>query len=178
MPKFRGEDDPEAYLAWALKVDKIFRIHDYAEEKKVAMASLEFEDYANTWWEQVVTTRQEKGLRPIATWEHMKKEMHARFVPMHYETDLFNKLQKLKQGTKIVEEFYKEMELTMMRANIEESEKQTIAHYFNGLNYPIKRIVEFQPYSNLVELVHQAKKAARQVMQDFKYEKNKSFVAA
>ena len=49
MPKFKGEDDPEAYLSWALKVDKIFRIHNYADEKKVAMASLEFEDYANTW---------------------------------------------------------------------------------------------------------------------------------
>ena len=44
-----------------------------------------------------------------------------------------------------------------MRANIDESETQTIARYFNGLNYPIKRIVEFQPYSNIVELVHQAK---------------------
>ena len=46
MPKFKGEDDPDAYLSWALKVDKIFRIHNYADEKKVAMASLEFEDYA------------------------------------------------------------------------------------------------------------------------------------
>ena len=84
----------------------------------------------------------------------MKEEMHARFVPTHYMTDLFNKLQQLKQGTRTVEEFYKEMELTMMRANIQESEKQTIARYFNGHNHPIKRIVEFQPYSTIVELVH------------------------
>lgn len=48
MPKFKGEDDPKSYLAWASKVDKIFRIHDYTEKKKIAMASLEFEDYANT----------------------------------------------------------------------------------------------------------------------------------
>ena len=46
MPKFKGEDDAEAYLSWALKVDKIFRIHNYSGAKKVAMASLEFEDYA------------------------------------------------------------------------------------------------------------------------------------
>ncbi|KAK1602024.1 hypothetical protein QYE76_027129 [Lolium multiflorum] len=159
MPKFKGEDDAEAYLSWALKVDKIFRIHNYSGAKKVAMASLEFEDYANTWWEQVVTLREEKGDPPIDTWEDMKEEMEARFVPKHYKTDLFNKLQKLKQGTKTVEEFFKEMELTMMRANIQESENQTIARFFNGLNYPIKRIVEFQQYSNMVELVHQASKA-------------------
>ncbi|KAK1621094.1 hypothetical protein QYE76_026611 [Lolium multiflorum] len=178
MPKFKGEDDVEAYLSWALKVDKIFRIHNYCGAKKVAMASLEFEDYANTWWEQVLTLREEKDEPPIDTWEEMKEEMQARFVPTHYMTDLFNKLQKLKQGTKTVEEFYKEMELTMMRANIQESENQTIARFFNGLNYPIKRIVEFQQYSNMVELVHQASKAERQVNEDIKYSKSKSYFAS
>nr|XP_051184482.1 uncharacterized protein LOC127298681 isoform X1 [Lolium perenne]XP_051184490.1 uncharacterized protein LOC127298681 isoform X1 [Lolium perenne]XP_051184494.1 uncharacterized protein LOC127298681 isoform X1 [Lolium perenne]XP_051184500.1 uncharacterized protein LOC127298681 isoform X1 [Lolium perenne]XP_051184508.1 uncharacterized protein LOC127298681 isoform X1 [Lolium perenne]XP_051184515.1 uncharacterized protein LOC127298681 isoform X1 [Lolium perenne]XP_051184523.1 uncharacterized prot len=178
MPKFKGEEDAEAYLSWALKVDKIFRIHNYSGAKKVAMASLEFEDYANTWWEQVLTLREEKGEPPIDTWEEMKKEMHARFVPTHYMTDLFNKLQQLKQRTKTVEEFFKEMELTMMRANIQESEEQTIARFFNGLNYPIKRIVEFQPYSNLVELVHQASKAERQVIEDIKYSKPKTYFAS
>ncbi|KAK1648873.1 hypothetical protein QYE76_066678 [Lolium multiflorum] len=178
MPKFKGEDDAEAYLSWALKVDKIFRIHNFSGAKKVAMASLEFEDYANTWWEQVVTLREEKGEPPIDTWEEMKEEMQARFVPTHYTTDLFNKLQKLKQGTKTVEEFFKEMELTMMRANIQESENQTIARFFNGLNYPIKRIVEFQQYSNMVELVHQASKAERQVNEDIKYSKSKQYFAS
>ncbi|KAK1681414.1 hypothetical protein QYE76_042262 [Lolium multiflorum] len=173
--KATGEDDAEAYLSWALKVDKIFRIHNYSGAKKMAMASLEFEDYANTWWEQVLTLREEKGEPTIDTWEEMKEEMQARFVPTHYMTDLFNKLQKLKQGTKTVEEFFKEMELTMMRANIQESENQTIARFFNGLNYPIKRIVEFQPYSNMVELVHQASKAERQVNEDLKYSKSKSY---
>ncbi|KAK1648292.1 hypothetical protein QYE76_066097 [Lolium multiflorum] len=176
--EMKGEDDAEAYLSWALKVDKIFRIHNYSGAKKVAMASLEFEEYANTWWEQVVTLREEKGEPPIDTWEEMKEEMQARFVPTHYKTDLFNKLQKLKQGTKTVEEFFKEMELTMMRANIQESENQTIARFFNGLNYPIKRIVEFQQYSNMVELVHQASKAERQVNEDIKYSKSKQYFAS
>ena len=27
VPKFFGTSDPEAYLSWALKVDKVFRIH-------------------------------------------------------------------------------------------------------------------------------------------------------
>ncbi|KAK1632864.1 hypothetical protein QYE76_007179 [Lolium multiflorum] len=72
----------------------------------------------------------------------------------------------------------KEMELTMMRANIQESEEQTIARFFNGLNYPIKRIVEFQPYSNMVELVHQASKAERQVIEDIKYSKAKTYFSS
>jgi hypothetical protein len=51
IPKFTGDDDADAYFSWAIKVDKIFRMHNYSEEKKVAMASLEFEGYANIWWE-------------------------------------------------------------------------------------------------------------------------------
>lgn len=38
----------------ALKVDKIFHLHNYDEEKKTAMASLEFQDRALIWWEQVI----------------------------------------------------------------------------------------------------------------------------
>ena len=45
------------------------------------------------------------------------------------------------------------------------------------LNYPIKKIVEFQPYASLVELVHQASKAERHVLEELKYLKTKSFFA-
>jgi hypothetical protein len=69
MPKFTGDNDADAYLSWTIKVDKIFQVHNYFEEKKVAMASLEFEGYANVWWEQVVAIREDNLQEPIATWE-------------------------------------------------------------------------------------------------------------
>jgi hypothetical protein len=53
MPKFEGTSDPDAYLTWELKVDKIFRVHNYSEEKKVHMAALDFDGYAFIWWEQI-----------------------------------------------------------------------------------------------------------------------------
>ena len=65
----------------------------------------------------------------------------------HYNRDLFKKLQLLKRGTKSVEEYYKEMEIAMIRANITEDEEQTMARFLNGLNYPIKKIADFQPYT-------------------------------
>ena len=46
-----------------------------------------------------------------------------------------------------------------------------MARFLNGLNHPINKIADFQPYSNLIELVHQATKAERQVQDDFKYAK-------
>ena len=62
----------------------------------------------------------------------------------------------------------------MIRANVKEDDEQTMARFLNGLNHPIKRIADFQPYSNLLELVHQATKAERQVQDDFKYAKYSS----
>lgn len=174
MPKFSGSNDPEDYLSWALKVDKIFRLHNYDEEEKVAMASLEFQDYVLIWWEQVIERCQEKGEPPITTWTQMKDVMRARFVPTHYSRDLFKKLQLLKQGTKSVEEYYKEMEIEMIRANVKEDDEQTMARFLNGLNHSIKKIANFQPYSNLLELVHQATKVKRQVQEDYKYSKYSS----
>ena len=63
------------------------------------------------------------------------------------------------------------MEIAMIRANVTEDDEKTMARFLNGLNHPIKKIADFQPYSNLIELVHQATKAERQVQDDFKYAK-------
>ena len=144
-----------------MKVDKIFRLHNYDEEKKIAMASLDFQHYVLIWWEQVIDRRHTRGKPPITTWTEMKDVMRAHFVPTHYTRDLFKKLQLLKQGTKTVEEYYQEMEIAMKRANVKEDDEQTMACFLNGLNHPIQKIADFQPYSNLLELVHQATKAER-----------------
>ena len=104
----------------------------------------------------------------------MKDVMRACFVPTYYNRDLFKKLQLLKQGTKSVEEYYKEREIAIIRANVTEDDEQTMARFLNGLNHPIKKIADFQPYSNLIELMHQATKAERQVQNDFKYAKYSS----
>ena len=101
--------------------------------------------------------------------------MHARFVPEHYARDLFNKLTKLTQGTKSVEDYFKEMGIIMMRAKIDEDEEHTIARFLNGLNYPIQTIVEFQPYTTIVQLVHQARKAERQVKKDTIQERARAY---
>ncbi|XP_035816895.1 uncharacterized protein, partial [Zea mays] len=147
------------------------------EEKKLAMASLEFEGYALIWWEQLLRDREEDGEDPIITWQEMKREMRIRFVPKHYRRDLFDKLQNLRQGSFFVEDYYKEMEKAMIRANVYQDEEQTIARFMAGLHRNIQRIVEFQPYQSLIDLVHQATKAELQLQQDAKSSKPLSYGA-
>jgi hypothetical protein len=92
MPKFDGGSDPEAYLTWELNVDKIFPMHNYSKEKKMAMRALEFDNYALIWWEQLLSDREDVGHGDVRSWAETKRVMKARFVPKHYCHDLFDKL--------------------------------------------------------------------------------------
>jgi len=49
IPTFKGTYDPEVYLEWKMKVEQVFACYNYNEEKKIKMASLEFEGYALVW---------------------------------------------------------------------------------------------------------------------------------
>ena len=48
--------------------------------------------------------------------------MRMRFVPNHYYRDLYMKLQDLNQGSKFVDEYFIEMEIAMIRANVKDRE--------------------------------------------------------
>jgi hypothetical protein len=74
----------------------------------------------------------------------MKAIMKRLFVLSHYYRDLYLKLQSLTQGYRSVDDYYKEMEIAMIRANVEEDEKATMARFSNGLNRDIANVVELQ----------------------------------
>ncbi|KAJ9536634.1 hypothetical protein OSB04_un000183, partial [Centaurea solstitialis] len=163
IPEFQGKSDPEAYLEWEKKVDLIFDCNNYSEDKKVKLAAIEFTEYAIVWWDQVVTNRRRYGERPISSWNEMKALMRKRFVPSHYFRDLYCKLQSLNQGTKSVEDYYKEMEIAMIRANVEEDREATMARFLSGLNRDIANVVELQYCMELEDMVHTAMKVERQL---------------
>ena len=62
-----------------------------------------------------------------------------------------------------MEEYYKEMEVGMARANIEEDREATMARFLAGLNWEIQNVVELQHYAELEDMVHMAIKIENQV---------------
>jgi hypothetical protein len=86
----------------------------------VNFASVEFTGYALTWWNQGQEHQLELGLEYINTWEEMKQVMKKQFVPSSYQRDLPNQFQMLKQGKRLVDEYFKEMELLLVRTRIRE----------------------------------------------------------
>ncbi|KAJ4717044.1 Retrovirus-related Pol polyprotein from transposon 17.6 [Melia azedarach] len=121
------------------------------------------DNYASIWRDQLVINRHRNGEKLIRSWEEMKLVMHKRFIPSHYCRNLHRKLQGLVQGSMSVENYYKEMEIAMIRANIEENREATIARFINGLNKEIADVVDLQHYMEMEELLHKAIKVEKQI---------------
>jgi hypothetical protein len=57
------------------------------------------------------------------------------------------------------QEYYKEMEVVMIRAKVEEDREATMARFFHGLNREIADVVEMQHYVELTDMVSAFPKA-------------------
>ncbi|KAK1686809.1 hypothetical protein QYE76_047657 [Lolium multiflorum] len=119
IPKFEGGADVEEYLTWELKIEKLWNLHPhYTEDRKIKLASSEFDGYALRWWDAFVRNRDEDGEQPIRTWRAMKEAMTSRFVPTNYLRNIYDKMTLLRQGVKTVDEYYMEMEMLMQRGRV------------------------------------------------------------
>jgi hypothetical protein len=144
IPPLSGDRGPDDYLEWEMRMDQIFATHYYTEEKRLQLAAVEFTGYVLIWWNQILHMR----TRPTS-WQGMKDLMRHRFVPEHYKRDMYNKLQQLTQGTKSVDEYYKQMELLMIRTGTREDIEATMSQFLNGLNFEVRDRVEMVYYNDL-----------------------------
>jgi predicted enzyme involved in methoxymalonyl-ACP biosynthesis len=70
-----------------------------------------------------------------------------------------NKLQQLRQGAKSVEEYYQELQIGMLRYNLEEGEEPAMARFLDGLNCEFQDILSYKDYTNVTHLFHLTCKA-------------------
>ena len=163
IPNFAGRTDPEAYLEWEKRVDLIFDCHKFSDEKPLKLVVSHFTDYAILWYEQMVVSRRRNGEEPINSWVALKFVMKRRFVPVHHQRELYQKLQYLRQGIKTIEDYFKEMEMLMARLDLQEEMEATMSRFLRGMNKEIADRVELQPYVEIDEMVHLAIKVERQL---------------
>ena len=62
-----------------------------------------------------------------------------------------------------MEDYYKEMEIAMIRADVEEDREATMARFLNCLNQEIANVVELQHYVEIEEMVQKAVKIEQQL---------------
>ncbi|XP_068476943.1 uncharacterized protein [Phaseolus vulgaris] len=191
IPSFNGDSDPNVYLDWEAKCEQIFYLHkiidehkyklatleflDFAKEwwhklahgvcddRKVKIASLEFLDYAMKWWHRLVMDIIYNKRPPVVFWDDLNECMRLRFVPPHFRKDLLLKLQRLQQGTLIVDAYFKELEMLLLKVEMHNTVEAKIARFVSGLRRDIQDVVELHEYSALGSLVHLAMKVESQL---------------
>ncbi|KAH6830624.1 hypothetical protein C2S53_010180 [Perilla frutescens var. hirtella] len=129
IPEFEGLHDPDLYLDWERKVEKIFDCYDLPEQKKIKLASLEFRGYAASWWEM-----------------QQERRRCERYPPLK------NKLNRIKQSTRSVEEYHKELETALNQVGKQETLNATIIRYIEGMNPDITCEFELKYFTSIEEM--------------------------
>jgi hypothetical protein len=47
----------EEYINWELKVEKLWRMHEYTEDRKIKLAYSELDGYALLWWNNIYSVQ-------------------------------------------------------------------------------------------------------------------------
>jgi len=63
--------------------------------------------------------------------------MRAQFVP-HYRKEVLLKLQQLHQRSMTMDEYFKDLEVTLTKINMHESEESKVARFVSGLRREIQ----------------------------------------
>ena len=105
------------YLDWEAKYEQIFKAYGVYEDQKVKIASLEFLDFAKEWWHNIVMDIGYNKRPPVVSWNDLKECMCARFVPPSRKEHLL-KFQRIPQGHRMVDEYFKDFETTLTKMKI------------------------------------------------------------
>ncbi|XP_074278625.1 uncharacterized protein LOC141602220 [Silene latifolia] len=119
LPEFVGGADPEAYLEWERKIDRMFDFKELDDEKRCKYAILKLSKGASLW-----------------------------YVPTTHRLATYRKIADLRQGKLSVSEYIDEFENLCLMGELEEVEEQKMSRFLRGLNYNIASSVELYPYSD------------------------------
>ena len=80
----------------------------------------------------------------MSTCAALKTAMRTRWARPYYQSELLQKLQRLRQGKNSVEEYYQELQIGMIRCGIVEENEAMLARFIGGLNREIQTILEYK----------------------------------
>ncbi|XP_074278018.1 uncharacterized protein LOC141601622 [Silene latifolia] len=122
LPEFVGGTDPEDYLEWERKIERMFEFKDLDDEKCCKYAILRLSRGASLWYEGFKAKRARAGKEKISSWESLKRKLRKRYVPATYRLTTYRKIAELTQERSSVSDYINEFENLTLMGGIEESE--------------------------------------------------------
>ncbi|KAG7534513.1 Retrotransposon gag domain [Arabidopsis thaliana x Arabidopsis arenosa] len=105
IPKIHGGIFSDSLIDWLVEIEKIWEFQSVSDDRLVSLVVKKFRGYAASWWHQVKTTRKQAGKSPIKSWAKLKQKLCAHFLPCHYGSLVYNRLQNLKRGTRVLVDY-------------------------------------------------------------------------
>jgi len=67
IPEYEGKLDPEEFLDWLHRVERVFENKDISEDKKVNLVAPRLRKYASLWWTNLCAKRVRERKAKIRT---------------------------------------------------------------------------------------------------------------
>ncbi|XP_073359378.1 uncharacterized protein [Aegilops tauschii subsp. strangulata] len=123
-------------------MDDYLKLHQVPSDDQVKCTTSTFHDYASTWWLHRHSTSF------TMTWPTMKKAMRRAFVPSTYTEHLQRQLENTIQGSKSLEEYFKNMKKALRRAGVDDPIWMKF-YFMMGLNNDISKTIFLENYKSL-----------------------------
>lgn len=123
VQNFKGHFNSGEFFSWLDNIEHFFEWKELLEYRKVKFVTLKLKRAALVWWREFQIKSVRRGKEKITVWPHMKEKLRRKYVPINYQTILYQRLLTLRQGSKSVQEYTEEFDLLTMQNAIHESDE-------------------------------------------------------
>nr|GEV32692.1 hypothetical protein [Tanacetum cinerariifolium] len=136
IPEFTSKVYLDDFIDWLSTVERVFDVREILDKLK---------------------------LKLVETWEKMKKQMKAKFLPENHRQEAFLDYHNMSQRNMTMEEVINEFDKLRMRCDVVEEEEQVVAQFLKVLKPEIANIVSLQPYWTYTDIFRLALKVEKQI---------------
>lgn len=115
------------FVGWILQEEYVFEDEDYSDLKCVLLTDTKLEKGAMHWWRNFHQQWVRQGLPKITRWSDMKAVEH-RYIPLHYQQDLSERVASLTHGS-FVTDYSDEFHTLNSRVDIAELDHIIVGRY-------------------------------------------------
>lgn len=125
LPIYSGSMEAKEVIDWIEALTNHFEYKEIPQDNRVKLAKARLKGFALTWWNYVQGERVKEGKSMITSWERMKAEVKAQFMPIDYEVQIYKKLQNLRQRDLDVNAYIEEFHKLGLRSKRQEQEPKS-----------------------------------------------------
>ncbi|KAL3618788.1 hypothetical protein CASFOL_035222 [Castilleja foliolosa] len=165
-PTFNGKDGPSAVEEWFRSLERIFRVIECTDAKRVTCAAFQLIEDADHWWESYWRTRTEAE-RNSLTWAEFKEIVMGKFYPQSYRDKKETQFLNFKQRDLTITEYEREFnQLSRFAPHLVDTDLKKAMRFKRGLRAHLAGILSAQGDLEYAEMVKRAQNVEASLAED------------